>query len=204
MTRILSEYHIQRLDNDRFVQMTADFIIESDELAKAGFNPRLVIKKGFVQDEESVPGIRGRNARGGAVHDNLSCYDSIPVVTKALAAAVYLEINAYCDSIDEGRNRLTMAKDFLRRWSKWGVVRVWPGYFHKRSIYATSEELYGIKGDPYVTIEKLEAAIVQSEQATAEIKAVPEQVESKAELVEASEQVTDDLKEAKTDALSKI
>ena len=204
MTRVLSELVTLHLDNDRFVQLTRPFIFISDELAKAGLKSRVTVPKDFVQDFESVPITRGRNKRGGTVHDYLSCIDSDPVVTKALAAAVYLEMNAYTDSIDYGRNKYLMVRDFFRRWSKWAVVYVWPGYFHQRKVLASCEEIAGIKCDPYITVEKLEAAIVQSEQATATIKAVPEQVEQKAELVEASEQVTDDLKEAKTDALSKI
>jgi len=212
MTRIYSEYHVRRLDNDRFVQMLAPFTAESDELAKylirlckkEGRDPTAVEKSGrftipaiFVQDEESVPFLRGRNQRGGGVHDYFSCNDSVPVVPKDVAAAIYLEINAYCDSIDAGRNYLIHVKDFFRRWSKWSVVYVWPGYFHKRSVFATPAEIAGVECDPYVTAEKLDAAIVESKEATAAIKAVPDEVEKKPEMVEASEKVTADLKEAK-------
>ena len=204
MTRIYSEFKTRHLDNDRFVQMAAPFRFASDELLKAGFSAVAEIPAGFIMDGESVPVVRGRNVRGGGVHDYLSCYDSVPVVTKAVAAAVYLEINAYTDSIDHGRNYLVMAKDFLRRWTKWGVVYVWPGYFHKRSIYATCEELYGFKGDPYRTVEKLEAAIEESKEATAAIKAVPDAVEEKPAMVEASEKVTADLKDAKADVIEKV
>ena len=195
MTRIYSEYIIRRLDNGRFVQLANLFGFFSDELAKAGFSGEAEIQADFIMDEESIPLIKGRNARGGAVHDYFSCYDSIPVVSKSVAAAIYFEINEYTDSIDCGRDKLTMLKDWTRRWSKWAVVYVWPGYFHKRSIHATCEELYGFKGDPYITIEKLKTLIIKSEKVTEEIKEVKS--EQTPILVEKSVQVTDALKDAK-------
>jgi hypothetical protein len=198
MTAIFSEFETRHLDNDRFVQMTAPFTFESDELAKAGLKSRVTIPKGFVMDGESVPIVRGRNVRGGAVHDYVSCYDSDPVCpTQSLAANVYLEINAYCDDIDAGRSYYAHAKDFMRRWAKWSVVYVWPGFFHKRSVLATCKELYGFEGDKYMTAEKIDAAIVQSKEATAAIKEVPETVVEKPAMIEASEKVTADLKDAK-------
>lgn len=201
MTRILSSWETSALDNDRFVEMAEPFTFESDELAKAGLKSRVTIPKGFVMDGESVPVVRGRNVRGGGVHDYLSCFDSDPICpTQSLAANVYLEINAYCDDIDAGRSYYAHARDFIRRWSKWAVVYVWPGFFHKRSVTATCEELFGFEGDPYVTIEKIEAAIIQSKEATAAIKEVPEQVVEKPAMVAASEQVTADLKVAKVEA----
>lgn len=198
MTAIYSIFETAYLDNDRFVQMTAPFVFESDELKKAGLKSRVTIPEGFVMDGESVPVIRGRNVRGGAVHDYLSCFDSDPVCpSQSLAANVYLEINAYCDDIDAERSYITHATDFLRRWAKWSVVYVWPGFFHKRSVKATCEELYGFKGDKYMTIEKIDAAIVQANEATEAINKVPESVPEKPAMVEASEKVTSDLKDAK-------
>ncbi|HHT9146880.1 MAG TPA: hypothetical protein ACFYD4_14595 [Candidatus Wunengus sp. YC61] len=182
--------------------MTAPFTFESNVLAIAGLKSRVTIPAGFVMDGESVPIVRGRNVRGGAVHDYLSCFDSDPVCpTQSLAANVYLEINAYCDEIDAGRSYYSHAKDFLRRWAKWSVVYVWPGFFHKRSVKATCKDLYGFDGDKYMTVEKLAAAIVQSKEATAAIKEVPAEVTGQPAMVEASEQVTANLKEAKVDAV---
>ena len=84
-------------------------------------------------------------------------------------------------------------------------MRSWaPGYFHKHKVMATPEEIAGVKGDPFVTVEKLEAAIVQSEEATTAIKAVPETVAEKPAMVEASEKVTTDLKDAKADAQAEV
>jgi len=196
MTRILSEYHVRRLDNDRFVQMTAPFRFKSDELEKAGFSPYVEIPVGFVQDEESVPLIRGRNKRGGGVHDYYSRHDSVPVVTKALAAEIYFELNAYCDLIDHNRNALIKAKDWLRRWSKYAVVYVWPGYFHRWSVFATPQEIIGIDGDPYLTIEeKIEAIIEKSEKLEDAIKAVP--IPEAPALLKESQETTEALKEVK-------
>jgi hypothetical protein len=87
---------------------------------------------------------------------------------------------------------------------KSSVVRVWPGYFQKYELTATALEIYGIEGDPYVTTEKLDAAIVESKETTAAIKAVPDQVVEKSAMVEASEKVTDALKDAKADVKDKI
>jgi len=194
MTKIFTGLATDHLDNDRFVQMKEPFVCELDTLRDAGLKALIKVPKGFVMDFESVPITRGRNKRGGTVHDYLSCIDSDPVVTKAIAAEAYLEMNAYTDEIDCGRDKLTMVKDWLRRWSKWGVVRVWPGYFHQRKVMATCKEIAGIDCDPYITIE---SAIKESKETTAAIKEIPATVEGKQGMVEASEKVTDSLKEAK-------
>jgi hypothetical protein len=138
--------------------------------------------------------------------------NAVPGITKSLAADVYFEIMSYCDSIDTQRfeqserhwiNVVTkpfiLTKDWTRRWAKSTIVRFWPGNFFQRyEMTATAKEIYGIDGDPYVTIEKLDEAIQQSKEATDAIKAVPE-VEQKVYLVKASEQVTENLKDAKTE-----
>jgi hypothetical protein len=223
--RILSELITRNVDNDRFVQLVSPFIFESDLLVKWGLRQNAVFKAnnplmicpychklnrdcicvailtGFVQDFESMPIVRGRNKRGGTVHDYFSCFDSDPVVTKEQAADLYAEMNKYTDSIDHGRGVFTKIYDWMRRSSKAGVVRIWPGFFHRRSVFATCKEIAGIDGDPYVTIEKIEAAIVQSEQATDAIKEVPAEVEGKPAMVVASEKVTADLKTEKQTAV---
>ena len=140
--------------------------------------------------------MRGSNKRGGTAHDYLCRIDSDPVVTKSLAASVYLEIMAYTYEIVD-RGWWQHFKDFTTRWTKWGVVYIAPGYFHKHKVMASCKEIAGVEGDPYVTIEKIEAAIVQSEQATDAIKNVPAEVSGQPAMVEASEKVTTDLKEAK-------
>ena len=194
MTKIFTELVTRHLDNDRFVQMVEPFVCELDTLKKYGLKALVKVPKGFVMDFESVPITRGRNKRGGTVHDYLSCIDSDPVVTKGQAAEAYLKMNRYTDAIDCSRDRIAMVKDWLRRWSKWGVVRVWPGYFHKRMVMATPKEIAGIDCDPYITIE---TAIKESQETTAAIKDIPATVEGKQGMMEASEQVTESLKGAK-------
>jgi hypothetical protein len=90
------------------------------------------------------------------------------VVTKKQAAEIYLEVMHHCNDIDEERFKksnhpyipgpiivpVVKAKDWAKRWGKWGVVRVWPGYFHKFRLLATCKEIAGVEGDPYVTLEK--------------------------------------------------
>lgn len=196
--KILTPLLTKNIDDDRWVQLTAPFIFESDVLKEAGLKYRITIPTDFVQDFESVPAIRGRNKRGGTVHDYFSCFDSNPVVTKGIAAACYLEMCAYCDAIDHTRSLVDHALDFARRWSKVLVVRVWPCYFHKRSVSATIEEITGMVDDPYVTAEKLDALIEKQEAVTEGIKDAP--VEQTPDLVEASEQITEDLKDAKAEA----
>lgn len=196
MTRIFTPLILLDLDNYKYVQLTAPFIFESDKLKEAGLQYRVTIPTGFVYDLESVPWVRGSNNRGGTAHDFLCRSDSIPLVTKAIAASVYLEIMSYCYEIVD-RGYWQHFKDFTKRWAKWGVVYVAPFYFHKHKVMDTAKEIAGIDGDPFVTVEKIEAAIVQSKEATAAIKEIPEQVVEKPAMVAAGEKVTADLKDAK-------
>jgi len=193
MTRILTGLQTDHLDNERWVRITSPFVCELDCLREAGLQSRVTVQAGFIQDFESIPIVRGRNKRGGTIHDYLSCHDSIPVVTKQLAAEAYWEMNVYTDSIDHSRNYPVMVADWARRWSKWAVVRVWPGYFHKRSIYATCKELTGLEGDPYITIEKLKALIVKTKEVSADLKEVDADTK---EMVKETDHVTEGLKDA--------
>lgn len=198
------------------------------ELRPVGHEDEIWAEAAFVFDFESTPnlirGPLGENKRGGASHD-IVCRTGLLVcwngecsgITKSIAADVYFEIMEYCDSIDTQRFEkarhpylplpiivpYVKTRDWTRRWTKSTVVRVWPGnFFLKYEMTATAEEIYGLKCDPYITVEKLEAAIVQSKEATAAIKSVPETVAEKPAMVEASEQMTADLKDAKADAES--
>jgi hypothetical protein len=192
------------------------------ELRPPGHEDEIWAEIGFVFDFESIPnmirGPVGENKRGGASHDPICRIGFIPGITKSIAADVYFEIMEYCDSIDTQRfaaekhpylpNGIIVpyvkTKDWSRRWIKSEVVRYWPGdYFLKYLPTATALEMYGIGADPYVTIEKLDAAIVESKETTAAIKPVPDQVAEKPAMLEASEKVTADLKDAKKDAEEK-
>lgn len=204
MTRIFSELQTKHIDNKRFVQLTFPFRFESNVLKEAGLKYRVEVPIGFVQDFESIPLIRGRNKRGGTVHDYLSCIDSDPVVTKKIAAAVYFEINEYTDRIDEGRHIITKGFDWMRRWTKWSVVRIWPCYFHHRKVMATVLEITGVDGDPYVTIEKLDALIVKTEQVSTDLKDKDVKSDNTDENIEKTDLVIKDLKEEKQKAVDKL
>jgi hypothetical protein len=151
MTKILTKLITENIDNDRYVQLVTPFTFVSDVLDKAGLKSKVTVPAGFVYDFESVPVVRGSNKRGGTAHDYLCRIDSCPVVTKALAAAVYFEIMEYCYKIDDQRSTWQMCKDWTKRWAKWAVVYVAPGYFHKFRVMSTSKEIAGIENDPYVT-----------------------------------------------------
>ena len=153
MTKILTPLLTANLDNDKYVQLIAPFSFETDVLAKAGLKSKVTVPTGFFFDFESVPAVRGTNKRGGTAHDYLSRIDSDPVVTKSQAAAVYFEIMEYCYSIDHARGYWQQFKDWGRRWFKWGVVYVAPGYFHKYTVMATGKEIAGIDCDPYISQE---------------------------------------------------
>jgi len=76
----------------------------------------------FTCDWESTPIVRGTSKVAGLIHDYLSRKDSSPKVSKWVAARVYMEFMKYCGTPP------------VRRWVKFCVVVVWPGYFHKKSI----------------------------------------------------------------------
>ena len=75
------------------------------------------------------------------IHDYLCRIDSVPVVAKKQAAEVYYEIMECRDGLPDKETTLGAVSLFFRRWIKYGVVRVWPGYFHKHTVNATYEEM---------------------------------------------------------------
>jgi len=118
------------------------FIFESDVLKKAGYDPRVEVPIGFVHDYESVPIIKGTSKHGGVGHDYLSRIDSVPCVTKKIAADVYFEImkSRVAEKIPH-KKYFTRFNLWWRRWLKWGTVIIAPGYFHKHKVMATYEEM---------------------------------------------------------------
>ena len=90
------------------------------------------IPTGFVCDRESIPLFVGTSIRGGYAHDYFSRIDSAPVVDKATAAEIYLDI------MEQRGNA------WWRRYIKYWVVRIWPMYFHRLSVMATYEEVRGL------------------------------------------------------------
>ena len=98
------------------------------------------IPKGFVLDLESVPLIRGTNPEAGAIHDYFCRFDSIPIVSKEMAAEIYEEFQVYYDAMESG-NWFNRAWDWVRRRVKTRVVEITPSYFHKFSVVTTYEEM---------------------------------------------------------------
>ena len=111
----------------RYSKIHKPFIIYSDTLGS-----KIEIPPGFVHDYESVPWIKGTSKRGGVIHDYLCRIDSVPVVTKKIAADVYLEVMKHAGT------------SLWRRYLKYWVVRFAPGYFHKFNVLATFEEISGV------------------------------------------------------------
>ena len=148
VTKILSPLILESIPgtNGRYVRLAANFGFYSDVL-----DCEIWVLKGFVCDKESVPGLRGSCPEGGVAHDYLSRYDSNPVVTKHMAALVYLELMELMYSLDDNkvsygkyfklRYYLNKAWDGVRRFGKFGIVSIWPGYFHKLSILATIDDI---------------------------------------------------------------
>ena len=99
-----------------YSELTKDFIFLSKIIG------RCIIPKTFTCDWESVPLLKGTSKVGGLVHDYLCRIDSDPVVTKKVAADIYLEIMKH------------RGTSYWRRYLKYWVVRHAPGYFHKKTV----------------------------------------------------------------------
>jgi len=123
MTQIYS-MPVTRLINYKYSQLAEDFQIYSDVLGQ-----QCILPAGFIMDWESIPFIRGTGKVGGLIHDFLCRRDSTPVVTKKIAADVYLEFLRYRQT------------SYVRRYIKYWAVKFATGYFHKHSVLATYEEL---------------------------------------------------------------
>lgn len=164
MTAIRTPLDVRALDNYKYDMILNPFIVELDTLKKHGLKNKdgeykAIVPIGFIYDEESIPVVRGTNRRGGTIHDFLCRVDSDPIVTKAIAAECYLEIMSYTYEIVD-RGYWQHFKDFTKRWTKWAVVYVAPGYFHKHKVMATGKEIgAGFDTDPYITVEQLKADV---------------------------------------------
>lgn len=116
MTKIISMPTMRMINRKCFV-FTEPFYFYSDIL-KQWYE----IPVGFETDLESIPVLRGTSPISGIIHDFLSRKDSIPVVTKKVAADVYLEFLEFRDT------------PLWKRQGKYWVVMVWPDYFHKFNV----------------------------------------------------------------------
>ena len=99
------------------------------------------IPAGFIFDWESEGIFRGTNPVAGLAHDYYSRKDSIPVVSKKVAADVYLEVMKYSiperlREIDTGKFKKFFLKVnmYARAYIKYGFVLAAPGYFHRKTV----------------------------------------------------------------------
>ena len=111
-----------RVIDYRFSELTKEFVFFSDIIG------RCVIPVGFVCDWESVPLFKGTSKVSGLAHDYLCRKNSIPIVTKKVAADVYLEFM---------QHRKT---SYWRRYLKYWTVRAAFGYFHKLNVLDNPSE----------------------------------------------------------------
>lgn len=102
----------------------------------------ITIPIGFICDFESVPLIKATSKHSGVIHDYFCREDSIPRVTKQQAAILYLEAQAFRDSLIV-TGYLSKFDKWFRRQFKTLIVRVAPGYFHKHKVLSTMKEIKG-------------------------------------------------------------
>ena len=114
--------------DSKYARIVEPFIYYSDILGQS-----IIVPPNFIFDYESVPIIKATSKRGGTIHDYLCRVDSVPVVTKKIAADVYLE------AMKVRRNA------WWRRYVKYWAVRIAFGYFHKYTVLASYEEITGKK-----------------------------------------------------------
>jgi len=126
MSEFLSKLITEEIDS-KYCRIMSPFLYYSSILKQ-----KVVVPVGFVCDYESVPLIKATSKRGGVMHDYLCRKDSKPVVTKKVAADVYLEAMT------------TRKNAWWRRYIKYWVVRGAWGYFHQLPVMASYEEVAGI------------------------------------------------------------
>jgi hypothetical protein len=143
MARIITPVINQDIDY-KFSRIHEPFIIELETLCDLGIQSCVEVPTGFVHDYESVPLFKGTSKTGGIVHDYLCRSDSMPLVTKKIAADCYFEVMETSDKWKATGN-LQLIQYWLRRWAKYSVVLVAPGYFHRHKVMATYEEMSGEK-----------------------------------------------------------
>jgi len=120
------------------VQLVKPFEYKSDVLGRI-----VTIPIGLITDFESVPLMRGCSRRAGVIHDYLCRIDAEPVVSKSVAAGVYLEAMTYRDSLLAGSWYIKRKRALWRR-IKYYTVRVVGGYFHKLFVFDTYKKITGI------------------------------------------------------------
>lgn len=138
MNKVYATMKIEFIFGDyKYVRLLEDFIIYSDRLGK-----EIIIPKGFVHDNESVPLFKGTNPEAGCIHDYFSRKDSNPIVTAKIASKLYDDFLWYFDELEPG-NFFNRTWDYIRRKVKVFVVRYFTFYFHKCNVM----DPYGVVKD---------------------------------------------------------
>ena len=131
----LSELICEELLDNKLVRFHAPFRYYSAILER-----EIEIPTGFVCDLESVPLVKATSKRAGGIHDYLCRKNSVPIVSKAIAAAVYKEAQE-CKDVIVQKGIFDKFNKWVRRQIKTGVVRIAWGYYHRYMVDATAEEL---------------------------------------------------------------
>ena len=136
-TKFLSKLITEHLVDNRYVKLYLPFKYYSHILKRV-----VEIPGDFICDFESVPIVKGSSKRAGVGHDYFCRKDSIPIVSKQVAADLYFELQ---ECKDHGRvpkyGFMSTFPWFIKRHFKTVVVRVTPFYFHKLKVMATLDEM---------------------------------------------------------------
>ena len=135
MSAFLTDLITKELLGSKYAELVEPFVYQSSGLDKI-----IIIPRSFICDYESVPLLKASSKRAGVIHDYLCRADSIPVVTKQMAATIYNESQAHRDELlDEGKVRFVIRN--IIRIVKTFVVRVAWGYFHRFDVAAKLEDI---------------------------------------------------------------
>ena len=135
-TTFLSKLIYEDLIGGKYIKLYKPFSYYSEILGLV-----IEIPAGFICDKESVPVIKATSARGGIIHDYFCRKDSVPVVTKQMAADLYLEAQEARDIILNRHSFVGRINLWFRRQFKTIVVRIAPGFFHKLSVMSLLNEI---------------------------------------------------------------
>lgn len=126
--KFLTPLIIEILECGKYVRYTHPFEFYCERLGIT-----VTIPAGFVCDFESDPLFKSNSKRAGGGHDYFSRKDSIPVVSKQMAASIYLDMQKHKDNL-LGGGALKRFGRFIRRHFKTLIVRVTPCYFHRFKV----------------------------------------------------------------------
>jgi len=133
--KFLTSLVTEELIGSKYARLVKPFLYQSPLLDWV-----VIIPAGFVCDYESVPLFKATSKRAGVIHDYLCRKDSVPIVSKQMAASVYAEAQQVRDHL-VCKNKWQLVWRAILCSIKTTVVRVAPGYYHKHKVCATVDEL---------------------------------------------------------------